>query len=119
MKLLISMLLSFSVVLATFAQKDKQSKNADRSETTFEVWGNCNMCKKTIEKAARIEGVKSAVWNKGTHKMHVIYHNSVTSPEKVQQAVAKSGYDTELYYGDEESYKNLHTCCQYKRKPKS
>ena len=117
MRIFIGIVLWVSMLSGVFAQKSsKASKSTE--ETTFEVWGNCNMCKKTIETAARIPGVRSAVWNKNTHKMVVKYQPEKTDPKKVQQAIAKSGYDTELFYADDESYKNLHSCCQYKRKPK-
>lgn len=39
-----------------FAQKSEEIK----------VWGNCGMCKKTIEEAAIKGGAKSATWNKDT-----------------------------------------------------
>jgi outer membrane receptor for ferrienterochelin and colicins len=37
------------------------------STSTFEVAGNCGMCKKRIEKAATLSGVESAIWNVENH----------------------------------------------------
>lgn len=83
----------------------------------FQVWGNCGMCKKTIEKAAKgMDGVASADWNVETHQFTVAFDPAKTSVEKVHQAIAASGYDTDLVKGDDAAYNKLHGCCQYERK---
>ena len=47
--------------------QEKKNKNA---KYTFEVNGNCEQCKKRIEKAAySVAGVKSAVWEVETHQL--------------------------------------------------
>src|SRR5690606_9565777 len=56
-----------------FAQSD--------STATFEVAGNCGMCKKRIEDAAKIDGVSSFNWDIKTHIASVRYN-----PEKVKLA---------------------------------
>ncbi|HMC99538.1 MAG TPA: hypothetical protein VKH37_05265, partial [Ferruginibacter sp.] len=33
-----------------------------------------------------------------------------------QQAIAKSGYDTQDFTADDAAYNKLHACCQYDRK---
>lgn len=84
---------------------------------TFKVYGNCGMCEKTIEKAAlSVEGVSKADWNKDSKKMEVTYHDAKTNLEKIHEAIAESGYDTELKTASDDAYNNLHSCCQYKRK---
>jgi len=83
----------------------------------FKVWGNCGMCKKTIEKAAKgVAGVESANWNVDTHQFNVVFNPSKTSVKQVHQAIAKAGYDTEMVKADDTAYNNLHGCCQYERK---
>ncbi len=83
----------------------------------FQVWGNCGMCKKTIEKAAKsIEGVASADWNVETHQFTVAFDPAKTSVDKVHQAIAAAGYDTDQVKGDDKAYNKLHGCCQYDRK---
>ncbi len=91
---------------------------ASKESAEFKVWGNCGMCKKTIEKAAKgLEGVQSANWNVDTHQFSVVFDPNKTSVKQVHQAIAKAGYDTDLLSGDDTAYKNLHGCCQYERKP--
>ncbi len=91
---------------------------AGANETAqFEVWGNCGMCKKTIEKAANgVAGVESANWDVDTHQFNVVFNPKKTSVKKVHQAIAKAGYDTELVKANDTAYNNLHGCCQYERK---
>ena len=54
-------LICLTIFLAVFSL-NTFSKD-DLTKTSFKVWGNCDMCKKRIEKAAKTDGVKSAVWN--------------------------------------------------------
>lgn len=83
--------------------------------TTFKVSGNCNMCKKHIEKAAMTMGVAGATWNKDTKKLLLTYDPAKISADKVQQNIAAAGYDTEKFAADEKAYKALDECCQYER----
>lgn len=84
----------------------------------FQVWGNCGMCKKTIEKAAMsLNGITSADWNMDTHQMTVAFDASSVKIEQVHQAIAAAGYDTDQVYADNKAYDKLHTCCQYDRRP--
>ena len=89
-------------------------KNAGAA--TVKVWGNCGMCKKTIEKAAKLPGVAKADWNVKSHMLQLSYDSKMTSPEKVEQSIARAGYDTEHFTADQKAYDNLHECCQYERK---
>lgn len=81
----------------------------------FKVSGNCDLCKERIEKAAKsVKGVKSAVWNITTKKIHVEYDSMESSIDAVQKAIAKAGHDTEKVKADDKSYANLPECCKYR-----
>lgn len=82
----------------------------------IKVWGNCGMCKKTIETAAAKAGAASANWNTETKILSVSYSAKKTNAEKIQQAVAAAGYDTENFTAPGEAYDKLHACCKYDRK---
>ncbi|MEI9912953.1 MAG: hypothetical protein WDO71_26920 [Bacteroidota bacterium] len=45
----------------------------------------------------------------------VKYNSSSTNAAKIQQAIAKVGYDTRDFKANDESYNKLHACCQYER----
>lgn len=83
---------------------------------TFNVNGNCGMCKTTIEKSLKnVEGVKFAVWNKETKKITVKFNPSVISLMDIHKKIAGVGYDTDKVKAKDEVYDNLHGCCQYDR----
>lgn len=111
MKHLIIIIIAVSAVLLsskTFAQ--------DVNTDTVKVWGNCGMCKKTIEKAAKSAGAKTANWNGELQQLIVSYKSDKTSNTKIQQAIAESGYDTQDFTAPDDAYNKLHGCCQYDRK---
>lgn len=83
---------------------------------TIKVSGNCGMCKSKIEKSAKQAGAKSADWNEDSKMLKVSYAADKTSSAKIQQAIAKTGYDTQDYTADNATYEKLHGCCQYDRK---
>lgn len=110
--LIIIMLVS---IIGITAQAQEKSKNA---KYTFEVNGNCEQCKKRIEKAAyAVPGVKMAVWNIETRQLNVILNEEKASVSDVKKAIAKVGHDTDEFKATDEDYTNLHHCCQYERKP--
>src|SRR5690242_1480404 len=71
------------------------------------VWGNCEMCKGRIEKAARAAGALSAFWNVDSRILSVAYPSSTTSLANIEKAVAAAGYDTGNTTADTKAYKNL------------
>ena len=65
---------------------------------TFEVSGNCGMCKDRIENAANsVKGVLSASWDISTKKIHIEYNSSIITPDDVQKAIADAGHDNGKY----------------------
>jgi copper chaperone CopZ len=86
------------------------------TKTTFTVSGNCDMCKATIEKAAKsVAGVSTAVWDKESKKLNVSYDTTKTKVDDIHKAIAKSGYDTDKQKATDEAYNSLHTCCKYRK----
>lgn len=90
---------------------------AQNKKDTIKVNGECGMCKKKIEKAAKASGAASARWSPETKILLVSYNAKKTSSDKIQQAIAEVGYDTEKYTATEDAYNNLDECCKYERKP--
>ncbi|MES2411952.1 MAG: metal transporter [Bacteroidota bacterium] len=110
--IVLGMMLLF-VALSTQAQ-EKKNKNA---KYEFEVNGNCEQCKKRIEKAAfSVSGVKSAEWHVDDHMLHLIINEEKCSELDVKKAVAKIGHDTDELKASDEVYDKLHHCCKYERK---
>lgn len=82
---------------------------------TFKVSGECGMCKKKIEKAAKEAGASYALWNKKTKMLKVNYSVLSTSATSIQQKIADAGYDTPGFKATDEAYNKLDACCQYDR----
>lgn len=111
-KIFLGMMLLF-VALSTQAQ-EKKNKNA---KYDFEVNGNCEQCKKRIEKAAfSVSGVKSAEWHMDDHMLHLIINEEKCSVVDVKKAIAKVGHDTDEVKATDADYEKLHSCCLYERK---
>lgn len=109
----IMFVLLLSIIGFSSQAQEKKSKNAKKD---IEVRGNCEMCKKRIEKAAfAVPGVKSAEWHQDDQTLHVIVNEEKADALKIQQAVAKAGHDTKDVRATDEDYAKLHTCCSYER----
>lgn len=88
---------------------------ANKTEN-FKVYGNCEMCKARIEKAAKsVEGVSAADWNMETKMIALTFDDSKTDVHKVQQAIAKVGHDTDMHKATDEAYNKVAGCCKYER----
>ncbi|HEY3387057.1 MAG TPA: heavy-metal-associated domain-containing protein [Saprospiraceae bacterium] len=108
MKHLFFILISLAISTAATAQS--------KSTEIFKVYGNCGMCKKTIESAAiGTKGVKSASWDMEKDMITVVYDQTKTNVDKIKSAIAESGYDTDTHRAPDKAYENLHGCCQYER----
>jgi periplasmic mercuric ion binding protein len=83
--------------------------------TDFKVYGNCGMCKSRIEKAAKIDGVSSAVWSQETKMLTLQYDPQKVNLDDVHQKIADAGHDTEKVRAQDEIYNNLPACCHYER----
>lgn len=84
--------------------------------STFKVWGNCEMCKETIEGSLKVEGVSTADWNTETKMITVSYDSTKINIDQIEKNIASVGYDNEKYKGDDKAYSELAECCQYDRK---
>lgn len=84
----------------------------------FTVYGNCEMCKKRIEKAAMVNGVSKAIWDVDTKILMVQFDDTKVSPGRIQLAVAAVGHDTEMVRAQDKVYANLPGCCKYERPAK-
>ncbi len=102
--------------IASFAQMHDHTKMATTKTETIKVWGNCALCQARIEKAAKIEGVIKASWNKDTKLLTMIYNPSKVTSDDVQRKIANAGHDTEKFKANDKIYNRLPECCKYTRK---
>lgn len=104
-----------SLVLLVLLANTFYSKAQTKWQTdTLHVLGNCSMCKKRIEEATYIKGIKSADWNKTTKVLTVVYTPAKTSRTAILQAVLTAGHDASGQLALDKHYKNLPGCCAYR-----
>lgn len=106
-------ILSLVIILgmSTFALLGQSVKTE-----TFEVAGNCGMCKTRIDKAAKSEdGVVSADWDKETKMIEVTFNPEKADLQKIDRAIAQVGHDTKTHRAENEVYDQLPGCCKYER----
>jgi periplasmic mercuric ion binding protein len=108
-KLFVAAVLLVFVSSALFAQGTTKTEN-------IKVWGNCEMCKTRIEKAAKVDGVTKADWSDETKTLALVYNPAKVSIDDIQKKIAAVGHDTEKYKGDDKAYSKLPDCCKYDRK---
>ena len=101
------------------AQESKEEVVTPETTLTkevFTVYGNCNMCKRTIEGNVKLlAGINDAVWDKETDQMTVSFDPKVITLDAIKQKIADVGYDSDTHRATLEAYNNLPGCCQYDR----
>lgn len=82
----------------------------------FSVYGNCGMCKKTIEGSLTgVDGIKQGIWDMETDQMTVSFDPEVITLVAIKQLIAAVGYDSDTHRAKDEVYNSLPGCCQYDR----
>ena len=110
---------SFIAILLAGLFTSTTSSAQNKSELKYEivkVWGNCGMCKETIEASAKKAGASTADWSEDTKDLRISYAAKKTSSEKIQKKIAAAGYDTRDFTANDKAYNALHGCCKYDRK---
>lgn len=105
----------FILLVSSFAVH-AQIKNA--KTITARVSGNCGMCESIIEKAGTVDKEAKVDWDKDSNIATITYNTQKTDSDQILKRIALAGYDNEKYLAPDETYSNLHGCCQYERQDK-
>ena len=103
-------------VLLSAVNSFAQIKNAKTE--TVKIYGNCEMCKTTIEKAGNVKNVATVNWNKDTKMATIDYDSKKTNQDEILKRIALAGYDNEKFLAPDDVYAKLSVCCQYDRELK-
>jgi copper chaperone CopZ len=109
---------AFTIVLIhfTFLSSCKDKTTVPHARVvTVKVFGNCNMCKKTIEKAGTMGATSVTEWDKSIKMATITYDSTQTSLDKVLEEIAFAGYDSQKFKAPKNIYDALPGCCQYER----
>jgi copper chaperone CopZ len=103
------------LVLPLFGCEEK----IERAKTkTVKIYGNCGMCKETIEEAAFKKKEAKAEWNIDSKMAIITFDSTKTNLEAILKRIARAGYDSDENTAPNSSYEKLHECCKYERKSK-
>ncbi len=107
--MVITVLLSMS---ACYAQiKDAKTE-------TVKIYGNCGMCKTTIETAGNSKKISKVSWDKETKMATLTYNPNKTSQDAILKKIALAGYDSDKFLAPDDVYAKLPDCCHYDRAKK-
>ncbi|MEI8280031.1 MAG: hypothetical protein WCG87_09725 [Bacteroidota bacterium] len=79
-----------------------------------QVKGVCEKCKKRIEYASYIKGVKFAEWNVDSNDLTLVFDSTKTTSMLIMQSIVKSGHDADSLKATNEDYDKLPHCCKYR-----
>ncbi len=116
MKKSISRILVAMIVLLSFTACEAQIKDAKTE--SVKIYGNCDMCKETIEKAGNIKKLAKVDWNTDSKIATITYDAKKTNQDEILKRIALAGYDSDKFLAPDDVYSKLPECCQYKREAK-
>lgn len=97
------------------SMNNKKENEKNLKHEMFKVFGNCDMCKERIEKAANsLNGVKSAEWNSENQMLHISFDNQIIKLIDIHKSISKVGHDTEKEKAPDSLYGSLPGCCKYR-----
>jgi hypothetical protein len=104
------------VVLLSSTLANAQIKNPITE--TVKIYGNCGMCKATIEGTGNLKKVAKVDWNKDTKMATLTYDSQKTKRDEILKRIALAGYDSDSFLAPQAAYNSLPGCCQYEREAK-
>ncbi len=107
-------------VVAIFLVCTASNAQINNAKTeTVKVYGNCEMCETTIEKAANKKKISKADWNQDTKMANITYDSKKTNLDAVLKNIALAGYDNQSFLAPDDVYNKLPDCCKYQREKKT
>jgi Protein of unknown function (DUF3347) len=113
---LISKILVAITVLLSIVVSNAQIKNAKTE--SVKIYGNCDMCKKKIEKAGNLKSEAKVTWNDKSQMATLIYDAKKTNQDEILKRIALVGYDSDKFLAPDKTYSKLDKCCHYDRPKK-
>ena len=114
---LISKISAATILLFSFSSCNAQMKNVKTE--TVKIYGNCEMCEKTIETTGSVKKIANVDWNKDTKMATITYDSTKTNQDEILKRIALAGYDSDKFLAPDDVYSKLAGCCQYERVKKT
>lgn len=100
-------------LLLLSTMSNAQIKNA--ATASVRIYGNCELCEITIEKAGNVKKVAEVIWHKDTKMAILTYDTGKTNQEEILKRIALAGFDSDQFLAPNDVYAKLPECCQYDR----
>lgn len=100
-------------LLVAFTSCEAQIKNTKTE--TVKIYGNCEMCEKTIEKAGNLKQIAKVDWDTDSKMAILTYDSLKTNTDEILKRIALAGYDSDTFLAPNDTYSKLPECCQYDR----
>ncbi|MBP8726718.1 MAG: heavy-metal-associated domain-containing protein [Saprospiraceae bacterium] len=104
--------------LVAMMPENASAQFANEKSDTVRIYGNCEMCKRNIERAGKQKKTSSVTWEPATQLAVIRYDSAKTSLSTILRGIAAAGYDSDDFRAPDDVYQRLHTCCQYERPPR-
>lgn len=114
---IVSKILAATLLLFSSSSCNAQIKNAKTE--IVKIYGNCEMCEKTIETAGNVKKVANVEWNKDSKMATITYDSIKTNQDEILKRIALAGYDSDKFLAPDDVYSKLAGCCQYERVKKT
>ena len=95
----------------TFAQSDQKINFTD---TTFKVFGACEMCKSRIEDALKLKGITKAIWDVDSKLLSIQFDSQKITLDKIENTIVALGHDLIHKKAKDYIYQDLPECCHYR-----
>ncbi len=105
----------FLIALCFIAFLNVDTIQAQNTTVVLHVPGSCEMCKKRIETAVDVKGVKAADYNLEKKELELTYNPAKVQLDFLKNEILQAGYDVDSLRAPDEAYKKLDHCCQYDR----
>lgn len=110
-----SVTLALVAILFFFTRTNGFTQIKNEKIETVKVFGNCEMCEETIEKAGSLKKVALVDWDKDTKIAKLTYDSKKTNSDEILKRIALAGYDSDRFLAPDDAYAKLPECCQYTR----
>ena len=106
-------LVTLIIITIVFTINVNAQKNKKTETLTIKTSTQCGMCKERVEKAMVFEkGIVSSELDIDKQQFTIVYKPSKTTPEKIRQAISKTGYDADNIKAEGKAYSKLPDCCK-------
>lgn len=110
---LLSKISAAIMLLFSCSSCNAQIKNAKTE--SVKIYGNCEMCEKTIEAAGNLKKIANVDWNKDSKIATITYDITKTNQDEILKRIALAGYDSDKFLAPDDVYSKVAGCCQYER----